>query len=473
MENSVWRLLLKSGVNGQGVILEGKPIDIKNFEFSEVDAVILNLLTETDIDVLNSVRPFCSLVKQKGQICIVFGNKYSYLKLKRHRSLFFKQIFFLGVIKRILLINGFRSFKVYFLRPRGQEVFDIADGIKIKSQNADFKEKILNSVLFQWAQPAYVLIADKGIDISRSFLDEFNEVNGLKGNFKCLMGHPNTLLLIFEDKIARFPLDRLSEARCRLNNSIIKRLAYSSIAGLVPKSIKSGRFNGQKYFLESRINGKAFDEPRAYMNSLLFKAAGFITKFHKNNANEIIIDNNNYKKLFGRGFKIIGRYLKDNELRLLNKINNYIKENAIGKKIKTVMLHGDFKIENVLFETNSHEIQGVIDWDLSEFNGLPFLDIFYLLIYKDNLFSAKPIMQIFRERFLFGQFNDEEEQIISAYFAEVGINKDWLEILLIMCWVHHISKRYAQQLRSSAAGFKQENITGVMNKIFERINIYV
>src|SRR5205085_2711913 len=53
-----------------------------------------------------------------------------------------------------------------------------------------------------------------------------------------------------------------------------------------------------------------------------------------------------------------------------------------GMELPVVWLHGDFKVENLVVDARTSRLSGVIDWEHSEPEGLPFLDLWYLLFYN-------------------------------------------------------------------------------------------
>jgi len=267
---------------------------------------------------------------------------------------------------------------------------------------------------------------------------------GLKNVQRVIHGKPNTIVIVARDTVIRIPLDRLSEARCRINKTMLKKLAKTSIVSSVPRLLSEGKFQDHAYYCEERLPGLALDIPISRMDELVSKAADFITKFHQETSREIVIDESNFKRLFGREFKRLYPYLNNEYRAKLENIENGLKSELLGKKFKTVWFHGDYKVENVLFDPKTWQISGVIDWDLSREEGLPLLDIFYLLAYNDSsLVSKNSVTDIIKNRYLKGKFTMVEKDIISLYINSLGIGEKFIKPLVIMFWLNHVVIRYS------------------------------
>jgi aminoglycoside phosphotransferase (APT) family kinase protein len=59
-----------------------------------------------------------------------------------------------------------------------------------------------------------------------------------------------------------------------------------------------------------------------------------------------------------------------------------IRAELSGHTLPLVFMHGDFKLENVVFDEHDGRLTGVIDWELARHPGPPLLDLLYLLGYN-------------------------------------------------------------------------------------------
>jgi len=292
----------------------------------------------------------------------------------------------------------------------------------------------------------------------------------LRGVQRIIHGKPNTIVIVTRNMVVRVPLDKLSETRCRVNNMMLKKLTKTSIASLVPRSLEVGKFNGLTYYCESRHPGVAIDLPISRMDDMVVKAADFITKFHQETARDIMIDESNFKRLFGREFARFYPYLDDGYRMKLKTIEDSLKKELIGKPFKTVWLHGDYKIENILFDTKKWQIRGIIDWDLSRREGLPLLDIFYLLVYNEKILTKKNLTDIFAH--IFFDFTANDNKIIGRYRGLTKISNQFLKPMLVMAWITHIVERCKQQFIINPPLHAEWLVSAVYSKIDIVLEIY-
>ncbi|MCK4810120.1 MAG: aminoglycoside phosphotransferase family protein [Candidatus Omnitrophica bacterium] len=269
---------------------------------------------------------------------------------------------------------------------------------------------------------------------------------GLKNVKRIFIGKPNTLIIITKKNILRMPLDRLSAIRCRVNKIMLKKTQKTNIANLTPRILQEGEFQGKKYYCEEKLPGVAIGLPIKKMDELVVKAADFITKFHQETAKDITITESNFKRLFGRDFERLNLYLNDEYREKLKTIKQNIKKQLIDKKFKTVWMHGDYKVENILVNTKTWHIEGIIDWDLSGLEGLPLLDVFYLLIDKKGIMKRQQLLHVFCNGPISSKFSMLEQKIIDKYLGRLMISDQFIRPMLIMFWINTITRRYRQQL---------------------------
>lgn len=449
-EEKVWELLLRPIKNNR--ILR-RDADCADFD-SGYEAAVVNLLGQAE--PINRLRLILSdsfdALSDAGEVCLVFGNKYSYQAMLGRNNVFFKTAYSLAAIKNILSDAGFKRQNVYPLLPRGRNMFEIVFSAGNEIMSSGLKGRLLRSRLAYSFLPAYAVVAGKKKAAGNSFIEALINSAGISRPYKCIMGHPNMLVIIAKDRIVRLPFDRLSGVRCRVNNMALKTLRNTVFAGYAPRYLGGGNFFGQGYFCEERLFGTAVDEPLPQIESLSRKAVRLITELHKETRRNITITEKAYLRLFGREFQRLKPRLNEAYGLKLRQVEERLKKQLLGKEFCTVLSHGDYKIENVLFDEKTWEINGVIDWDLSRKNSLPLLDVLYLLLYKDSLINKKSIGRILRERVIKMNFTEFENSQIRGYASELEIAEELLRSLVRMFWVNHISQRYRQQLlRGEAA----------------------
>jgi len=441
MRGKVWELLLKPVKNNRILIWDTD----KRGANKGYDAAVVNLLKQPES--MDMLRGFLHSLPESNEVCVVLGNKYSYQAILGRSAGFFKSAYSLHKIKNVLKSAGFKRQRFYPLLPRGNNMFEIVlDNNGTGRKKSSVKDCLTNFPLMRFFLPAYAVVAGKNGTIGSNFIEACVQAIGIGKPYKCIMGHPDTLLIISDDKIVRIPLDHLSRVRCRINQIALKGLSRTMMAGFAPHFLSGGSFLSQTYSCETKVLGVVVDEPIPRMEVLVQKAAELITRFHEETCKGIILNEAAYQRLFGREFSILKSYVNEEYKGRLGQVEEDLKRQVMGKELRVVWCHGDYKIENVLFDDRNWEVSGVIDWDLSRENGLPLLDIFYLLLYKDSLFSKKSIGRVLRERALKMDFTALERSVISAYAAQIKVSEEFWPALLVMFWVNHISRRCYQQL---------------------------
>jgi len=304
-----------------------------------------------------------------------------------------------------------------------------------------------------------------GSELSKEVIKSFK----LKGVQRVFHGNPDALVILTREQIIKIPLGDFSLQRCQNNKQILNELKNTSIASFVPKFLEEGTINDQAYFIESKLPGIAIDVSISKMDYMVEKAADFITQFHKKTAKEVLVNETVFKNLVSCDFELLCSFLTSEYSDKLKQVESNLKGQLIGKKLKTVWFHGDYKIENVLFDTKTWEISGLIDWDLSIQQGLPLLDVLYLLLYKESLFTRAPIIEILKKRINSG-FNKDEIIIMQNYKNALAINDDGFSSLLCLFWINHIVKRFQSIFvykSQDRAQWIQLNVNAVIDAFLE------
>lgn len=469
IKEKVWELLLKP-INDSRILRW----DAGNKNIKETyEAAVFNFLKQPEpINKLSVIlNDSFKALPQGGEVCLVFGNRYSYQAMLGRNCGFLDPAYSLFGVVDILKKIGFNSQKVYPLLPRGNNMFEIvfqnAHGC---SGGTSLKNRLPGWPLMRLFLPAYAVVAGKDGIARDNFIEKLLVIVGIKKICKCIMGNPDTLVIIASDKIVRLSFDRLSRVRGRVSMMMLKALRNTMLAGYVPRHLSGGNFLGQPYSCEERLSGSVIEDSAPRMEILIRKAAELITRFHAQTRKMVTLDERPYRRLFSRDFFRLRPYLNEEYREKLLRMEEMLKKQLSGKEFYAVWRHGDYKIENVLFDEKTREISGVIDWDLSCRNSLPLLDIYYLLLYKDSLFSRKSIGRILRERALMMGFTPFEMSVIRGYAEEVKIADEFWRPLLWMFWVNHIVQRYQQQLlreETADSSWMRTEVYAVLDAIIE------
>lgn len=448
-----------------------------NSPSNDADGAILNLLNPKNnhkkhlsglIDVAGSI------ITGNGQIVIAFLNKYNLgnfldKKYKKHYD-----YYSLFIIKKLLKARGYSEFKFYGYSYGERGIAALNGGRFLASKNStpSFKNIIRNKLIpnkvLSYFYPSYIVVASRINTENSDFFSIISKELNLDRHFELIRGKPNSAIIAANNLVIKIPLDKLSEARCRHNKIILERLKNEVGLDGAPNFIRKETIQNLPLYIEERIGGAAVDSPIKQMDTLVMRASEFIIDFHQKTAKEIFIDEKKYRILFEKKFNKLIPFLTDKNRDKLLRLSDFIRKSFLYKKIKLVWAHGDYKIGNVLFDMKSLRINGVIDWDLSSKSGLPLLDIFYLLFYKESLESRKSQFSILIERFCRQNFNSLEERVIKSYLANLNIAPELIKPLLLMFWLDSLTGRYYQILTSNSV-FREEWFDAKINKIIDVI----
>ena len=208
----------------------------------------------------------------------------------------------------------------------------------------------------------------------------------------------------------------------------------------IPRFLGEYPVDGAACFVMRTIPGISIDRPGPGLEALTGQAVGFICVFHAETLNRVKIDEQAYARLFGDLFrKATARYAPlAPELAQLERL---VRAGIIGTELPIVWMHGDFKIENMIFSETEKELRGVIDWEHSVECGLPMLDILYLLTYNRALCAAGDLLPAIRSLIVRGP-SEFERRMLARYAGHVPVEASLEKILQAMFFVHHIGVRF-------------------------------
>tara|TARA_A100001015_G_C14933016_1_gene689262 strand:+ start:192 stop:1232 length:1041 start_codon:yes stop_codon:yes gene_type:complete len=143
---------------------------------------------------------------------------------------------------------------------------------------------------------------------------------------------------------------------------------------------------GTPFYLMDVIKGNVFDSIFEIDNTKLRKKiflsmVKMLANLHNVDYRKVKLDN--YGKGEGYILRQINRWekqwdlSKQRELDEIKKITEWLKYN-LPDDCSTSLVHGDFRLGNLIFKDNTKEIVAVLDWELSTI-GHPFSDLGYLL----------------------------------------------------------------------------------------------
>jgi aminoglycoside phosphotransferase (APT) family kinase protein len=106
-----------------------------------------------------------------------------------------------------------------------------------------------------------------------------------------------------------------------------------------------------------------------------------------------------------------------------------------GRAVVHSWVHGDYVPANIFLTPDGESVTGVVDWELASPDGLPHLDVVYLVLSTRVLVRRRELGQIVRELLIDPQLDDSEHAALeSASRALPGDPLD-LRSLVLLCWL--------------------------------------
>jgi aminoglycoside phosphotransferase (APT) family kinase protein len=216
---------------------------------------------------------------------------------------------------------------------------------------------------------------------------------------------------------------------------------------MVPRVLDQFRIGSTCAFVLNRFAGVSLDLDIKALDRVSDNALRFIVDLHRQTAQAELIDAVSFQTRFG---SLLDAAAARNPS-LATELRSWeqpLQSLLIGTTMPVVWLHGDFKVENVLYDERNQTLTGVIDWELAMLPGLPLLDPLYLLIYN-RLIRGADWVEVLRDMLVKAKYTPSELSRLQSYMDSLGITHDQLPALSAAFIAHHIGCRL--HLRNQAA----------------------
>jgi len=349
------------------------------------------------------------------------------------------------VIDEVLPESGYRSFRNSLLR------------------RERIKERLLGGTGIRWLANGYAVVADRRVSdrLVDRFIDDLCQANILDPARRAEYGVKHYLLLngkaiislgrvesADSEIVAVLPLDQRSARRRLKELEMIRHLQTlpARVSKRIPSVFGPRVIEGCLYFPIQAIPGMSVELVFPGLEQATRNAAEFLLDLSFASKSRVELDEETYQKLFGRLFTET-KERADELVDLLDRIEAGVRKLLSGKSLDMVFMHGDFKMENMILDCNSLEINGVIDWELADREGLPLLDLLYLITYNKIVVTGMDQFDVIRQILLEDEFTDEEQQLLDQYREQFDIDRSLYEALLAMFIIHHLCVRLTLDLR--------------------------
>lgn len=358
-------------------------------------------------------------------------------------------------IKKKILNQNFRLEKLMTHLPGFERTYFV----KEYSSNNSFVHKLLNYIDFSRRDNFALILNRKKREKHRSFIanliDLIKSETGEKklGFIKLELSTINSSLLIHTNKfIIRMPNSEDAYKRCRNSFRTLKKLNRFELPFKVPEVVTEGSIDKCPYFVETRIKGTPFKYWNKNISSQKVQIIGNdalskLIDFHVATAEEAVIDDSHFKRLIEKPIDELSLYSLPQELSMLDELKVYLYEKFINKSQRLICSHGDYQMGNILCDRHN-KVVGVVDWELSGYPDLPYIDFVRFYACEKTFFTKKPAPESIYELI----WNGPDHFLLKKYLSKMGIDEYEIGlyglIALIYCLVYqesHEESRFSKK----------------------------
>jgi aminoglycoside phosphotransferase (APT) family kinase protein len=244
-----------------------------------------------------------------------------------------------------------------------------------------------------------------------------------------------------EAAVAVLASSPLSAARRVAEARTLERLAQlpQRLARLIPNVSAVFPIAGATCVVMNRFAGVTIDAQHPRMNDLTHVAVDFLIELHCEASRVVTVD----ESVFERHVQSLIDAACDRNPKLATMLRAWepaLRRRLLGRQLPLVWLHGDYKIENLMFDPRDWGLAGVIDWEHAVSPGLPLLDLQYLLVYNRCIAGASWTDAIDR-LIVRGEATDAERACLQRYTQAMAIDDSVARALGALFLAHHIGVR--------------------------------
>jgi hypothetical protein len=362
-----------------------------------------------------------------------------------------------GSLVRLLRKAGFNrtSRHPYLLqKERVSEVLPTRGYTSIKNRELlreRLKEHLFGRIGARLIAPAYGLVMSRGgiipsaLQTLLSRLARFTGATPVLKSFLVFAGHKAILAVGPEDSedtdlIVIVADDAMTQERRRAESDHLDALAMlpAQIASRVPHRVGEFYLGAARCVVISRVPGLTLDVACESLEPLTDAALSFLLDLSSASVRSVDLLAGGYSYLFAPLLTDAcerNPWMSDT----LREVDQAVRRIVMSQRLPVVWFHGDYKIENVMYEPEPVRLTGVIDWEHASPEGLPLLDLLYLLVYNRGIRGQSWIDA--SRSLLLGEPTQIEQARLDSYLQRVPIDASLRLPLGVMFVVHHIGRR--------------------------------
>ena len=208
----------------------------------------------------------------------------------------------------------------------------------------------------------------------------------------------------------------------------------------LPSAITSGRFEQQKFFAETAVQGRPLREfIRGTQRFEAVRAAmAFLSKLNSPESSEQeLLEGPVYEQYIGEKLGRVLPFLDDPVLR--EKLEAFFREQLQGRRVAVGVRHGDFSCSNILLGDTA--VEGVFDWEAGEVRGVTALDAIRLL---NSVQSATADSSLAEGHAMLAErrcAQADELDLLTGFYADTGTDGQAHAGLVYLSWLYGMDLR--------------------------------
>jgi SAM-dependent methyltransferase len=338
------------------------------------------------------------------------------------------------------------------------------------------KEFLLGPRLQRWFAPVHGVVAWRGT-ARAPLLESLPAMAG--GGFASvaqLLVNPGKFFIAGAAPAGATPLltvvptraDTITRRRTELAAIDSLRAAAVPIAELLPKVAREASYAGCPVFEYEAIPGTTIDLPTAHFDDLMERACDTLCDFNRKSLAPRALTPGDFEAIAGRALDVAaGRY--PDAAAAAARLRTALSNSLVGRVVPLVWQHGDYKLENLVFDGATRRVRAIIDWELATREGLALVDLLYLLAYREiTLGAAGDILDVIAAAVVPGRWPPASAALLDRYLAAFPDVKPFMDACSGVFLAHHVAIRFAYDARHNSGQYSNQ-IASLMNDIAARL----
>lgn len=156
-----------------------------------------------------------------------------------------------------------------------------------------------------------------------------------------------------------------------------------------PRILGRGEFEGQAYFLESRVKGVPLSRlqvPREAFHKVCDTLFLFWHQVQTCCGAPVHIDHGRFAQFFQQPLSRLAEWAQPPQpyQEILRKLEDFFAGRFGEQRVFLGLVHGDFSTKNILANPKTFELSGIIDWDMATLQSIPLLDVLHFFVRLDS-----------------------------------------------------------------------------------------